>query len=298
MTDPTVSVVIPTFNRADTLPAAIRSALCQSFSGIEVIVVDDGSRDETAAVLAIVADSRLRILRHETNRGAAAARNTGIRAARGRLIAFLDSDDTWMPDKLALQVPVLDAAPDTSSVSCTGVMLHLLDHGITRERRIPTQANWAHLIAVGCDLSPGSTQLTRREEFDRVGLLDENLPRFEDWDWLFRYSRDRNIAALSSPLAHVYNRRGRLGEELEVSTERFLTKHSAAMNALPRKLRNTAMTDAWLQVVAAYGFEGRIGSAIRPFLRAFQRQPLKCLFRGARGLFYVVRGRLLGGRRT
>lgn len=288
-----VSVIIPTFNRDGSIAAAVKSALDQTYRDLEIIVVDDGSTDATADVLDHFSDPRLSVLKHDRNRGAAAARNTGLAAARGRLIAFLDSDDTWMPEKLALQVAALEAAPPGCDVCCTGVVLHLLDHGVTRIRRIGQSANWSHTIAMGCDLSPGATLLARREAFARVGPLDESLPRFEDWDWLFRYTRAGEIVALSQPLAHVNNRRGRLGDQLELSTARFLAKHDAALRALPREVRDTAITDAWLQVVATYAFERQFGRAIGPFLRALRRQPIKCILRGLRGAFYVVRGRLL-----
>lgn len=293
MAGPRVSVIVPTFNRAASIAAAVKSALDQTFADLEVLVIDDGSTDATADVLADISDARLFLLRHDRNAGAAAARNTGLKAARGELIAFLDSDDTWMPEKLALQVAALDAAPAGHEVCCTGVVLHLLDHGVTRVRRIARSSNWSHTLAIGCDLSPGTTLLARRAAFDRVGPLDETLPRFEDWDWLFRYTRTHEIVALCQPLAHVHNRRGRLGDQVEDSTRRFLAKHDAALNELPHGVRDTAITDAWLQVVATYAFERRFGRAVMPFLRALRRQPIKCILRGARGAFYVVRGRLI-----
>src|SRR5271165_4480269 len=103
---PSVSVIIPTFNRASTIGKAIASVVSQTFQDFELIVIDDGSTDETADVLLSFANT-IRLIRQE-NRGVSAARNAGIRAARGRWIAFLDSDDEWHRDKLALQVACLD----------------------------------------------------------------------------------------------------------------------------------------------------------------------------------------------
>ena len=108
---PTVSVVIPTYNRADVLPRAIDSALGQSVADIEVVVVDDGSTDDTEALVADYEDDRLRYVAHETNRGANVARNTGIEAADGEYIAFLDSDDEWKPTKLERQLERLEGEP-------------------------------------------------------------------------------------------------------------------------------------------------------------------------------------------
>jgi len=103
-TSPQVSVIIPTFERAPLVVRAIASALDQTMDELEVIVVDDGSTDETAAVVGALNDRRIRYFRHLRNRGGGDARNTGIDVARGAYIAFLDSDDSWLPAKLAVQL--------------------------------------------------------------------------------------------------------------------------------------------------------------------------------------------------
>jgi len=114
---PLVSVIVPTYNRAMLLQAAIASVLCQSWQNFEVVVVDDGSTDATPAVVAEIAekDKRVRYLRRK-NGGVSAARNTGLSQARGELIAFLDSDDAWLPWKLSMQVSALMALPDVGMV--------------------------------------------------------------------------------------------------------------------------------------------------------------------------------------
>ncbi|MFC6974687.1 glycosyltransferase family 2 protein [Halomicroarcula sp. GCM10025709] len=108
---PRVSVVVPTYNRADTVGRAVESALAQTVTDIEVVVVDDGSTDDTAAVVTGIDDERVRYLAHERNRGRSAARNTGIEAARGEYVAFLDSDDRWLPGKLDRQLAELSRRP-------------------------------------------------------------------------------------------------------------------------------------------------------------------------------------------
>jgi len=99
---PRISVIIPSYNRANTIGRAIQSALSQSYQDFEIIVIDDGSTDHTEEVIRSFQDSRIRYIRHNRNRGGSAARNTGIHAARGEYIAFLDSDDEWLPQKLEL----------------------------------------------------------------------------------------------------------------------------------------------------------------------------------------------------
>src|SRR5438034_9298591 len=112
----TVSVIIPTYNYARYLAAAIESALAQTYAPLEIIVVDDGSTDDTLRILGAYGN-RLRVLR-QANQGAGAARNAGIAAARGEYVAFLDSDDLWHPRKLELQLARFASDPDLGLVHC------------------------------------------------------------------------------------------------------------------------------------------------------------------------------------
>ncbi len=187
---PTVSIIIPVYNRAATLPRAITSVLIQDFSDWELILVDDGSTDGGAeAVLGTIpggGDPRMRVIRHPVNRGAPAARNTGLAAARGALIAFLDSDDEWLPGKLSAQVPALTAAPARLGALVTGFVLHREATGGRFERIPAADGTWLATLLDGCTLSPGSTLLARRACVEQIGPFAEDLPRFEDWDWLLR----------------------------------------------------------------------------------------------------------------
>ena len=114
---PTVSVVIPAYNRADSLADAITSVTAQTFRDLEIIVVDDGSTDGTRTVVERLTDDRIRYVRHDVNKGANAARNTGTGEARGRYVAFQDSDDYWHPEKLQKQV---DACAATGASRLSG----------------------------------------------------------------------------------------------------------------------------------------------------------------------------------
>ncbi len=273
-----VSVVIPAYNREALLRRAVESARAQTRPPVEVIVVDDGSADGTAALAESLG---ARVIRHGSNRGAAAARNTGIAAARGDLIAFLDSDDAWLPRKLAVQVPALLASG--REVSCHGVRMHLLDHGIVRDQPLEGSADWFVRLALDCNLSPGTTQLATRRALGRVGPLDEALPRYEDWDWLLRFAAaGGEVLALPDPLAEVFNRRGRLGAQHELSARRFLAKHAGLHARLPPGLRRQAVCDAWLQVSGTYAFEGKRADALRVAAIAARHRPVHVAWRIAR----------------
>src|SRR5258705_10332336 len=107
---PKVSVIIPTYNRAECLRSAITNVLNQTFQDFEIVVVDDSSQDHTREVVNSLDDKRIKYIRHERNKGVAAARNTGVSNAKGDYIAFLDDDDEWFPEKLKKQCAVLEAS--------------------------------------------------------------------------------------------------------------------------------------------------------------------------------------------
>ena len=184
---PLVSVVIPTYNRAALLDEALSSAGAQVGAGtlfdVEIVVVDDASSDETPA--AVRRHPTVRYIRHATNRGGSAARNTGIAASSGSLIAFLDDDDLWLPNKLALQVPVLEAHPDAGGVY-SHMRLSDEQGGSLWPDRTRTESGFMfrELLLDNFMLTP--TVLVRREAFGKAGYFDEQLTSSQDYDMLLR----------------------------------------------------------------------------------------------------------------
>jgi glycosyltransferase involved in cell wall biosynthesis len=184
---PLVSVVIPTYNRAALLDEALSSAGAQVGAGtlfdVEVVVVDDASSDETAAVVRRHPD--VRYIRHSTNRGGSAARNTAIAASTGSLIAFLDDDDLWLPRKLALQVPALQAHPEAG-----GVYSHMQvsdeQGGFLWPDRTHTKSGFMFRALLLDNFMDGHTVLVRREAFGTAGYFDEQLTSSQDYDVLLR----------------------------------------------------------------------------------------------------------------
>ncbi|MBI4749067.1 MAG: glycosyltransferase family 2 protein [Acidobacteria bacterium] len=169
----TVSVIVPMYNAAPYLAEALTSLQSQSIKPFEIIVVDDGSTDDSAAIAQSFAGVRLI---QQPNSGPATARNTGINAAQGTVIGFLDADDVWPPDKLQTQLSVLDANPETEIVVGQVQLWRLMD--ATSRRFEPFSEPWAS-VNVG-------SMLIRRSVFDRVGRFDPELRHSEDVDWLVR----------------------------------------------------------------------------------------------------------------
>jgi glycosyltransferase involved in cell wall biosynthesis len=192
---PLVSIVIPTYNYARFVGHAIRSALGQTFADREVIVVDDGSTDDTRDVVGAFGDAVRSI--HQPNGGLSAARNTGIRAARGRYVAFQDSDDIWLPDKLAHQVPVLEARPEVGLVYCDSIFFDDAtgaDMDRQSDRFEPRSGRVLEALITRGNFIASPTPLVRREVFEQAGLFDESLRSCEDWDMWIRAAARWEVA--------------------------------------------------------------------------------------------------------
>jgi len=200
---PSINVVIPVWNRAHVIGRAIASVVCQDLPAgnwsIQVLVVDDGSTDDLDGTLRRFA-AQVSCIRHERNTGAAAARNTGINAAKCDYLAFLDSDDVWLPNKLGRQIAFMQSKGH--AVSCTACKLVRPGRSPIVWPRYKNGILTAADAVWGCYLSPGTTMICEPRIFAEIGLFDTNLQRHEDWDWLLRLTARYNLAYLSEPLAN------------------------------------------------------------------------------------------------
>jgi len=186
-----VSLIIATFNHARFLDAAIDSALAQTLGAVDVIVVDDGSTDDTPAVLARYA-GRVRVLR-QPNRGLAAARNAGLAAARGTYVAFLDADDVMASTKLAAQLAVLERSPTIGWTYCDVLIETVATRTtVTASERFGYGARaldgWLFPELIHGNFIPAIAPMIRRTALDAVGGFDERLTALEDWDMWLRLS--------------------------------------------------------------------------------------------------------------
>ncbi len=230
-----VSVVIPTYNRESLVLRAIHSALGQTHTDLEVIVVDDASKDRTASVVDAIPDPRLRLLRHPTNLGGAVARNTGLRAARGDFIALLDSDDEWLPEKLQVQIGALLASGDDFCYcQC------YLPHPDGRREILPPRpfsggGLLSYLTSVRAAMQSSACVVHRSV----IVPFDESLSMHQDWDWVLQVARrtDR-FRFVPQPLycfhtdAPVRTANAQTALAIE-RAQPFLRKHAQAIQAEP-----------------------------------------------------------------
>lgn len=192
---PLVSVVIPTRNRKELLRRALNSVFAQTYSRLQIIVVDDASTDGTEAMVTALRDDRIYYLRHPTSRGGAAARNTGIRAATGAVIGFLDDDDEWESEKVFEQLKVLR---DYRAVICASNISGDLSR-LDGKRTVDLADLRAGTFTAG-----GTGVLMLAAEVAKQTLFDESLPRYQDWDLFIRVGQKCKIAYLNKPLVR-YN---------------------------------------------------------------------------------------------
>lgn len=192
-----VSVIIPTYNRAWCLAEAVDSVLAQELRGFELIVVDDGSTDDTPRLLEGYGEA-IRTLRRE-NHGVSAARNAGIAAARAELIAFLDSDDLWLPGKLRRQVEFFTSHP--KALICQTEELWVKNgRRVNPGKRHRKRGGMIFEPSLDLCLVSPSAVMVRRELFERVGLFDESLPACEDYDLWLRVSCRFPVHLIETPL--------------------------------------------------------------------------------------------------
>jgi glycosyltransferase involved in cell wall biosynthesis len=236
---PAASVVIPAYNAAWCVGKAVDSVLAQRGCDFEVIVVDDGSTDDTAAVLARFGDA-IRVVR-QRNQGLSAARNAGIRAARGEFVAFLDADDWWLPGKLAPQLALLRGRPEVGFCSCAA----RVEDPEGRLLNLWPAPRWqgpflVHLFGSAADVAgSGSAVVARRTLFDRVGGFDESLRSLEDIDMWMRLAAVADYACLDEPLVVILKRPGSMSRNLEVMRDAAVRVMAKNRTLLPPAMQGS-----------------------------------------------------------
>jgi len=272
---PKVSVIIPTYNRAYVLYYALKSVLNQTFQDFEIFVIDDASTDSTPELIESLNDPRIHYIRFETNKKSAAARNAGMRAARGEYIAFLDSDDEWRPNKLEKQVALMDSLSEEWGCCYTGAYVNKIG-GLTRNRVYQTTKS-GYLVK---DLLMNKlviwtpTFMFRRSCLDEVGFMDEVLVRSQDVDFYIRLLNQYKIKALNEPLVNIYLA---LNKNLArvASESRFIliSKHTELIESMGGFTSRYIYSISDLIQAESFLSEGDIGKGLKLAQQAIFRNP-------------------------
>lgn len=262
---PVVSVIIPAFNRNHTLPRAVGGAVGQTFRDLEIIVVDDASREPVAEALAACTDPRVRLIVHEKNRGANAARNSGIVSAKGQYVAFLDSDDEWHPDKIRIQVEAMEAAAASVAGHCTGLTAFSEAGRKLFEKSPQLSGNIYPQLLRRNEIGPLSSVLVRRAVLNEVGLFDESLPSSQDWDLYLRIAERYEFASVGEALVRYNLGQDSISRNLKAKAlgrRMILEKYESQMTRFPEAFAS--------QLVKTGHYHCRAG-AIRDGRQSFRR---------------------------
>lgn len=268
-----VSVVIPTCNRPDYLVRAVQSVLAQTLSPLEIIVVDDCSDVNSSEGWAEEFGPKVRVIRHPERRGAPAARNTGLYAARGAFVAFLDDDDLWLSQKLALQMKVFKTGDPALALVFCGESL--VKEGQTLQ---VLQAKWdesspSRMLELNI-VGGTSTAMIRRDYGLAIGGFDESLPSCQDWDLWLRIAQRYQVACVPEILVH----RTIHGEQISsaigkriAGREAFLAKHYQGIAQ-----SSSALSQHYRRIGCLRAAAGMRGTATEALCKAIRARPYSC----------------------
>jgi glycosyltransferase involved in cell wall biosynthesis len=269
---PAVSVIIPSSDRAGLLGRALTSIRRQTFADFEVIVVDDGSAEPVEWTIAAAERQGIQILRHTRRRGASAARNIGLRASRGELVAFLDDDDEWLPVKLERQLAAMDSLAAVDLIYSGYEVVSDLSHRVV-DRYVPAgpPVGYADLLRSTC--FPTSVPLIRRSALVDVGGFDESLRGAQDRDLWLRLARRSRFAFVPEVLVRTHLHGAQISTDLLAkldAKERMLRKYGPDLESEPAIYAGQLVRLAMLNFAV-----GRRRRARQHLRRCMRVQPLQ-----------------------
>jgi len=287
--EPKVSVVIPTYNRGHLLRASVGSVLSQSFGDFEVIIVDDGSSDNTADIVKSIDDPRVRYISLDENRGAPFARNVGIDAARGEFVAFQDSDNEWKSKKLEKQMHAFANATGDVGVVYTGTWRFGKGHPYyLPHKTVGCKQGDVHKELLNGNFVDLPTSVVRKRCFNKSGVFDERLGRLQEWDLFIRISRYYRFVYLDEPLSLSYVQHDSISLDDDAFVQAMdltLEKHYAVFSQNKAILaRHLGCTGELLMS------NDRVNEARRYFLRAWRCCPYSGRWIASLALTFLGRG--------
>jgi len=274
-----ISVVIPSFNRADLLPRTVASVAGQTLPPFETIIVDDESKDDTPAVVERLKreypDLSITFIRHDRNKGESGARNTGLAAATGDVVAFLDSDDEWLPEKLERQAAFLNHT-GADGVFCECFLVTGSDYKNAPPVRIAEDTIIPHhLMTRGCGYGTGTNLMIRRAVLSTDDVFDEDLRLFADLDWLYRVAQKADLRILHEPLSYYHKAAMRPGEYIAQRAKIFLDKKADMLRGWPLHRRLQVRSCMNWYIAHAYHAHGKNIDAARHFAMGILQAPIR-----------------------
>ena len=277
---PRVSVIVPTHNRVGLLAEAVHSVLAQTFADFEVIIVDDGSTDRTADRVAGIGDPRVQY-HYQVNAGPSRARNAGIALARGEFVAFLDDDDSWLPEKLERQMDVLTARPHVDVVYCgfTFVGAEGEELAIDYHRPASRGSLYVDLMFENVITGSASAALLRKSCFTDVGLFDDALLAWEDQDlWRRLALAGKVFLYLDEKLVRIRWHASNIqkdADRMSSAAMRYLAKLEVEVPAEHRPLLRDVTFEVYRNAALTHAGAGRLVSGMRFLMRSARPAPVR-----------------------
>ena len=276
-----VSVIVPAYNRSQLLSRALASLGRQSYPNLEIIVVDDGSKEDIEAIVDQTGDDRIGYFRHQLNRGVSAARNTGIKASTGHFISFLDSDDEWLPTKVERQVAALAEDPRSKVCYCFTEVFSDVEGKVIDNHTFAKEGDILHYALIGNGVEKGWTGLCvliielllPREELLQAGPFDERFRSHEDWDLLIRLAAKYRFVCVPEILVRGHKHaRGHIANNPMdvVSTRQSMFERHRELYLADHK----AAAAFFLDLAYFQGLSGRKGDALLSLARSMAFQPM------------------------
>lgn len=274
--DDLISVVIPTYNRAKTLPRAINSVLNQTYKNLELIIVDDASTDGTEEIIKEFKDSRIRFIKNEVNKGGSAARNIGINEAKGEFVAFQDSDDEWHLRKLEIQMEAMKvSSPNVGVVYCGLIRIQEGKSSYfppkyfrNKDGNIVDTLKKQNIIGT-------QSALIKKSCFEKSGNFDETFPRLQDWELFIRIAKFYDFIFIDKPLVTVFHQEVSISsspEKLIEALELIVQKH---INIFDDKVGREALAYHFYVLGDLYRKSNDLKRCRQYFIQAIKKSPLK-----------------------
>ena len=260
MKKPKVSVVIPTYNREKTLPRAVESVINQTYTNWELIIVDDASKDNTEKLVKKYLSEKIKYFKNPENKQKSYSRNYGIKQARGEFIAFLDSDDEWLPEKLEEQINVVG---DEYDGCFTGAYKFEIDKKVARTPKIQDSL-MIDVLKNNISISIGSTGFVRKTLLDKVGGFREDMTVNEDIELVVKLAGIGEFVVLDKPLINIYDiDKPRDASRVLEAKEKVLKYRKEQIEELPSIIQKTIYARQYISVARAYAVEGNFEKSMK-----------------------------------
>lgn len=234
---PTISVVVPAYNVERTILETIESVQKQTFADFELVVINDGSTDQTVELIETVQDPRLKVFSY-SNGGLPVARNRGISQATGEFITFLDGDDLWTPDKLELQLAALQKNSNAGLVYSWTLVMDETGEKLYPGKTVSFQGDVYSKLLLSNFIASGSNAMLRRETIESVGEFDPDLRSCEDWDYWLRVAPNWHFVVVPKPQIYYRQSSGAMSSKIDVMEKYHLMVLERAFAAAPTTLQS------------------------------------------------------------